>query len=517
MRHILTIVFLFLFISSEAQIRVSADRPTATYEAGEMMNFEVVADAWGPIDYFIRFDTKTPILARGRIFANPGTPTRIPFTLEEPGGVICVIKNDTASASAGAIFSPYDLQPYTDEPADFDVFWDGVKAELATVPIDPQLEFYTGTNLSQTYRVNLGNINNRRVYGYISVPKGIPGPFPAILTLPPFGDVPNIIVPDAVPAEWGGALSLTISIHNSEPDVVDPNAYQPNVITDRDSIYFKNAIAGAMRAIDYLYSRPDFNGVDMGVVGVSQGGGLALMTAGIDDRVKTLVQTVSALCGHAGHRFNKAAGLPFYIQFSRAIDGFIAHEDATIAATSYYDGIYFARRFKGPSMTFISYADTISPATTVFTAYNQLQGNNILMHSKDLGHDNPEEFWTMRMEFWRRHFPAMLNAPFQWSLTTTGYGVSAGPDIEIPSGGTANLSATLDYNGEPLNDLKARWILVDGPGRVSFSNVNSYNTNATFTEDGEYLLRFIARDESTLDSEGEFYTIGDFVKVTVGN
>ena len=517
MRHILTVIFLFFLFSSQAQIRVSADRPTATYQAGETMNFEVIAEAWGPIDYFIRFDTKTPILARGRIFANPGTPTRIPFTLEEPGGVICVISNGTASASAGAIFSPYDLQPYVEEPADFDEFWNGVKAELAAVPMDPILTPYTSTNLSETFRINLGNINNRRVYGYISVPKGIDGPFPAILTMPAFGDIANIVNPDPVISEWGGALSLTISIHNAEPDENDPNAYFPNNIAHRDSIYFKNAIAGAIRSIDYLYSRPDFNGEDLGVVGLSQGGGLALMTAGVDDRVKTLVQTVSALCGHAGHRFNKAAGLPFYIQFSRAIDGFIDHEDATIEATSYYDGIYFARRFKGPSMTFISYADTISPATTVFTAYNQLQGNNILMHSKDLGHDNPEEFWTMRFEFWRRHFPAMLNAPFQWSLTTTGYGVTVGPDVEIPSGGTANLSATLEYNGEPLNNLKARWIKVDGPGRVSFSDVGSYNTTATFTEDGEYLIRFIARDESTLDSEGEFYTIGDFVKVTVGN
>ena len=517
MRHILTLFLLSILFSSQAQIRVTADRPTATYEAGELMNFEVVADAWGPIDYFIRFDTKTPILARGRIFANPGTPTRIPFTLEEPGGVICVIQNDTASASAGAIFSPYDLQPYTDEPADFDDFWDGVKAELATVPIDPILTPYTSSNLSETFRVNLGNINNRRVYGYISVPKGIDGPFPAILTMPAFGDIANIVNPDPVIAEWGGALSMTISIHNSEPDVSDPNAYQPNNIADRDSIYFKNAIAGAIRSIDYLFTRPDFNGEDLGVVGVSQGGGLALMTAGVDSRVKTLAQTVSALCGHAGHRFNKASGLPFYIQFSRAIDGSLAHEDATIDATSYYDGIFFARRFKGPSMTFISYADTISPATTVFTAYNQLQGNNILMHSKDLGHDNPEEFWTMRFEFWRRYFPAMFNAPFQWAPTTTGYGINVGSDISIPSGGTADLAATLDYNGAPLNDLKARWIKVEGPGRVSFSNVDAYNTIATFTEDGEYLIRFIARDESTLDSEGEFYTIGDFVKVTVGN
>jgi len=241
-RYIFLLIFLFNVLSLKSQIHVTADRPTATYEAGETMNFEVVADAWGPIDYFIRFDTKTPTLARGRIFANPGIPTRIPFTLDEPGGVICVIQNDTASASAGAIFSPYDLQPFTEEPADFDDFWNGVRAELDAVPMDPVLAPYSSTALSETFRVNLGNINNRRVYGYISIPKGITGPFPAILTLPAFGDIANIVNPDEVIAEWGGALSMTISIHNAEPDEYDPNAYQPNHISHRDSIYYKNAI-----------------------------------------------------------------------------------------------------------------------------------------------------------------------------------------------------------------------------------------------------------------------------------
>jgi len=517
------IQFIFLFIfcwtsnMSFAQLQVSPSRVNANYEAGETMYFEVVADTWGPVDYKIRFDAKTPVLASGRIVVNPNVPAKIPFVLEEPGSVICTVEKGNEAAAGGAVFSAYDLEAYDEEPADFDAFWDGVKAELATVPIDPQLTLLDSTNMSISYRINLGNINNRRVYGYLSIPKGIPPPYPAMLTLPPFGSISNIVTPVPLLSEWGGAISLTISIHNSEPDVEDPNSYFPNDIANRDSIYYKQAITGAIRAIDYIFSRDDFNGTEMGVVGLSQGGGLALITAGVDQRVKSLLQTVTVLCSHSGHRYDRPAGLPLYILDSRGAHGNISHEDSTLAASKYYDGIYFAKRYKGPSLSFVSYADTISPAATVFAAINQLSDNGIVMHSTRLGHDNPPEFWDMRFEFWRKTFPSMQNNPFPWTPNTTGYNANAGNDITIPSGGTANLSGTVTYNNVPLENLRGKWMVADGPGKVSFSSPTLYSTDATFSQDGEYLIRFVVFDEPNLEAEGEFFAISDFVKVTVGN
>ena len=227
----------------------------------------------------------------GSIIVNPNQPAKIPFVLEEPGSVLCRVTKDSFSVVGGAIFSANDLQGYVGEPNDFDTFWNSVKAELATVPIDPVLTFYDSTDMSITYRINLANIQNRRVYGYISIPKGIDPPYPAVMTLPPFGDIANIVPPVPIIAEWGGAISISINIHDAEPDAMDPNAYKPNDISDKETYYYKQAIAGAMRSIDYIFTRDDFNGTDMGVVGISQGGGLALMTAGVDPRVTSLVQT----------------------------------------------------------------------------------------------------------------------------------------------------------------------------------------------------------------------------------
>ncbi|HFB99677.1 MAG TPA: hypothetical protein ENJ53_02620 [Phaeodactylibacter sp.] len=511
----LVFIFSWIALSSSAQLQVAASRPDANYEAGEMMYFEITSPTWGPVDYVIRYDVKMPPLASGTVVVNPNTPTKIPFVMEEPGSVLCSVSKNGEFATGGAIFSRFDLEPIEEEPADFDNFWNGVKAELAAVPMNPVLTFYDSTSLSETYRINLGNINNRRVYGFLSIPKGIPPPYPAILTLPPFGNAANNAPPQPIISEWGGAISLSISIHNSEPDVVDPNSYLPNNIADRDGIYYKQAITGAIRAIDYIFSRSDFNGTDLGVAGISQGGGLALMTAGIDHRVKSLAQTVSALCGHSGHRYDRAAGLPLYILDSRGTYGNISHEDSTLVASKYYDGIYFAKRFHGPALSFISYADTISPASTILTAINQLDEKGIIMHSIRLGHDNPMGFWDMRFEFWRKTFPAMDTNPFPWTLHTTGYDADAGNDIFISTNGTANLSATVTYNGAPLNGLSAKWMVVDGPGKVSFSSPTSYSTNATFSQSGTYTLRFVATDTPNLNTEWEFFTIYDFVKVTV--
>ncbi|MFK7775792.1 MAG: acetylxylan esterase [Saprospiraceae bacterium] len=512
------LIFLGMSFSNFAQLQVNASRPDATYEAGEMMYFEVLSDTWGEVNYIIRFDPKTPPLKTGKIIVNPGVPVKIPFLLEEPGSVLCRVTQGSNSIVGGAIFSKYDLQGYVEEPADFDDFWDGVKTELANVPIDPVLTFLDSSNLSKTYRINLGNINNRRVYGYISIPKGISPPYPAMLTLPPFGSIGNICVPETNIAEWGGALSISINIHEAEPDEIDPNSYEPTDISNPDLYYYKHSIAGAMRAIDYIFTRSDFNGTDMGVVGISQGGGLALMTAGVDQRVKCLVQTVSALCGHSGHRWDRPAGLPLFIRDSRGSVGTISHEDSTLNASKYYDGIFFAKRYKGPTCNFISYADTISPLETIYTAINQFREKEITLHSLRLGHQSPSNFYELRSEFWRKVFPAMQNNPFPWTPTTTGYDVTSNADFSIPSGGSANLSADVTYNGTALNNLATKWMTVEGPGKVTFTtSPTSYSTSATFSEDGEYIFRFTAMDSPNLNTQFNFVTVSDFVKVTVGN
>src|SRR5690606_26072145 len=60
-------------------------------------------------------------------------------------------------------------------------------------------------------------------------------------------------------------------------------------LDDRDQYYYKRVYLGCVRAVDYLFSLPEFDGGNLAVWGGSQGGALSIITASLDDRVKGLV------------------------------------------------------------------------------------------------------------------------------------------------------------------------------------------------------------------------------------
>ena len=297
-----------------AQLSVVADNPKATYQLGTPMNFIVSSDLSGPIHYQIEYDRFTTDIKTGVVNHTAGENSLIPYSRLEAGVVLCRIWQGTDVSFAGATFGPFDLAPVVEEPDDLDVYWAHAKAELAQIPINEQLEFKEDHEYAKSFRINLATIDGRRVYGYLTIPDGV-GPFPGIVTLPPFGSSANLVQPQWVIGERGGALSLAISIHNADPEEDDPFAYQPDIINHRDSLYYKTAILAGVRAIDYLFSRSDFNG-NLGLVGVSQGGGLAMLVAGVDERVKIFAQSNAALCQHAGYNNGLASGFPYYVRKS---------------------------------------------------------------------------------------------------------------------------------------------------------------------------------------------------------
>jgi hypothetical protein len=74
--------------------------------------------------------------------------------------------------------------------------------------------------------------------------------------------------------------------------------------------------------------------------------------------------------------------------------------------------------------------------------------------------------------------------------------VSAGPDL------TAKISLPISLQGSasdttipnPPGALSATWTKISGPGSVAFSNPNALTPTATFTLDGQYVLRLVVTD-----------------------
>ncbi len=505
--------FIFITFSLSAQVTLKTDRPQALYQTGETLGFVIQSGVSDSFHYTIRRDSRTNPLAAGVVWVIGGLDKSIFYTSTEPDMVVCSVQSSSGSASAGAAISPYDIVEKEPDPADFDDFWKGQISLLAQIPMDARIAQLFETSFSKTYSVNLATVAGRRVYGYISIPKGS-GPFPAILTLPPYGALPGVTVPEADIAEIGGAISMSISIHNVSPDQTDPNAYLPDNFSVRDSGYYRLAVLAGERAIDYIFTRPEFDGVHLGLTGVSQGGGLSFLVGGVDPRVKMITSSDPALADPTGGYHGYAGGFPQY--YNQVINSDPATIQKVVEATKYIDAVRGAKRFKGAALVCAGYIDDVCPPATTFELFNQLTGSKLMVHDLDLGHTHPDEYWNGRFDFWRRNFTAMKTPPKPYIQPNTGFFVNPGNDTTLPSGARSIiLSGISDLNGVASSAYSVSWKKISGPGAVVFSSPNSYKTQATFDQTGDYTLSFSADDNSRVSASRRL-TAAKMIKISIG-
>ena len=447
-----------------ANIQVYTDKSTSYYQAGETMQFVIESDDEASIEYVIYYNKFSDTLAQGIISNHsPGSPSTIEFMLDEPGFVICQVVQSGQVDKAGAGFSPHDIQPTLTKPDDFESFWENEIEKSNLIPLDPIVTFEEEDQFTETYRISLAHIDDRRIYGFITLPKS-DGPFPASLMLPPFGGSANVVTADRFTAERAGMMAVAISIHNAPTHQEDPNAYEPDVATDRNSIYYRYAIIAGIRMIDYLYTRDDFDGENICVIGNSQGGGLSLLVGGIDNRVNLMLQSIPTMCGHSEFKFGKPSGFPYYLNLSNVQNGTPEHLEQTLTGTSYYDGIYASENFKGASLNFVAYEDETTPPSTGYAAFNQLPGPKIMMNSTNIDHGNPTEWSNDRYDFFRRHVEATQTPPWPYTDDTQGYFIDAGADFDIIEGEEIQLTGSYERNAEVDSTWGVQWDVVSGPG-----------------------------------------------------
>jgi cephalosporin-C deacetylase len=515
--HILLFISCLFYANNlMSQLSVSPNKLLAHYEVGDTAYFKVKKAQSGTIAYQIKYALSSflPPLSIGAAQVS-GDSAVIQFIASEPLMVSCVVTQNGLEASTVVAFSPEKLKASESEPIDFQAFWASRKAELAAISMSPQITFMRQTAYTKTYSFNIGIVDGRRAYGYISIPIGT-GTFPAIIQIPPYGSVPNIVSDDATIAERAGAISVFLNIHNNTPTSSGPDEYLAQGLLTPQNYYLKYGILGIIRTIDYLQTRADFNG-QVGIIGKSQGGGLALLAAGIDNRISLLVAAYPAFCNQSGLKYGKPSGFP---NFYRMAQGINLPPDSVLLTVKYYDPSYAAKYFKGASMTMIAYNDNICLPATAFSAYNALKGERVLEHLLPNGHDDgPNSYANPSLNvsifsFFRRHFKACNTPPWPWTPTDQTYHAVAGKDTVL-AGYSLNLSGMAAWNNATMPSIPVYWEKVEGIGNVTFSNSSSRNTTATFSQAGVYRLRFVARDTTDFAVRKEYFTISDDIIVTI--
>jgi len=293
-------------------------------------------------------------------------------------------------------FSPEQLQPATKCPADFDAFWEKVLNEARKNALDPHLTLLPDrcTETVNVYEVSF--VNDRpqgRIYGILCRPVK-PGKYPALLRVPGAGSRPY---GGDVWTASQGAIVLEIGIHGipvtMEQKVYDNlnhgafEGYWETNLDQPDKNYYKRVVAGAVRAVDYIASLPEWNGKDIGVTGASQGGFLSLAVAALDKRITFMAAVHDAMCDYEIALQQRACGWPHYFYQQKNPDM------RKVEGARYYDGINFARRVACPSFFTFGYNDEVVPPSSSWSVYNVVKAPKTISLYQMTGHYWYQEQW----------------------------------------------------------------------------------------------------------------------------
>lgn len=407
----ITLLFLILIssLSVEAQPRrqvieviVAPEHTDWTYATGERADFTVRVLQNGlpisncEITYEIGPE-QMPAEKTGTLTLKDGTGKIEGMPSDKAGFIRCTVSTEwegkTYRAWGTAGYAPEKIKPVVQMPDDFDAFWDKAKEDLAAIPIDAKMtlvpEYCTGE--IDVYHVSLQNIStswrgNSRFYGMLSVPKA-PGKYPAILSVPGAGVRPYYRDDRAA----NGVIVFKVGIHgvpvNMDTEVYNDlgrgalSNYQINKLDDLDQYYYKRVYMGCVRAIDFIYSLPQFDGNNLAVTGGSQGGALSIITAGLDDRIKYLAAFYPALSDVTGYLEDRAGGWPHMF---RNYDQ--AAQPNWLEVAPYYDVVNFAKKLSMPGWYSWGYNDNVCPPTSMYAAYNSISAKKELHIFQETAH-----------------------------------------------------------------------------------------------------------------------------------
>jgi dienelactone hydrolase len=214
--------------------------------------------------------------------------------------------------AVGAAVAPTEIPLSTPRPVDFDSFWDGKLALQAKVPIDavltPVQTDVPGVEMNMFTLDALGS----KAHGYVARPAA-DGKYPALILLQYAGVYALNAHADAERAAEGW-LVLNVDSHDKLPS--DPSGNVPvnyNAIgnTDREKSYFLDMYLRDSRVLDYLATRPDWNGKTTVLTGGSMGGQQSIALAGLrPDKVTAVLVCVPAGADTNGDLHGRKAAIP---------------------------------------------------------------------------------------------------------------------------------------------------------------------------------------------------------------
>ena len=288
-------------------------------------------------------------------------------------------------------------------PADFAAYWTRFKDELAEVPVEwERLPGVGGeTETHSVDWVRFSSLGDLVIYGWLAVPKVLPTEgCRGYLWLPGYslGNPPP--GPESL---YPGTVTFGINLHGNLPDT----PYKHPSLTGADYItawiespqtyIYRNIVGHCLRGLEVLTEMAEVDPQRLIVGGMSQGGGLALVTAALAPAVRLCLADMPWFCALelalsllerekyrrlTPQRYPDARGL--VADFAEAHP---EHAAAIYATFHYFDPLSHAANILCPTQMSAGGRDPSCKPPTIYAVYNELLCEKEMLFLPSTGHE----------------------------------------------------------------------------------------------------------------------------------
>jgi cephalosporin-C deacetylase len=290
-------------------------------------------------------------------------------------------------------------------PNDFDAYWERGLAEMREVKPDIKLEKAEfQSSIAECYHLTFTGVRNARIYAKLLKPKGKKSDCPALLLFHGYG-WHSLDWAEKLAYVSEGFVVAAMDSRGQGGRSEDSGGHTGNTL-EGQIVRGLEGNAGDMLMRHIMLDTAQFAGIVMAMDGVdphnvmaaggSQGGGLTLACAALEDRIKRAAPSMPFLSDYQRAWEMDLVDLAYHelkMHF-RYSDPRHLREKEIFTKLGYIDVQHLAPRIKAEVLMAGGLLDECCPPSTQFAAYNKIKSKKDFIVYPDYGHEFPFPGWA---------------------------------------------------------------------------------------------------------------------------
>lgn len=306
-----------------------------------------------------------------------------------------------------------DYDPPLTRQDDFDAFWQETLAESADSPLNTEMESLDYPALGvRVYQVYYDGWRGARICAWCLIPERAAGPLPALVQYHGYSGSKSEIYHYLM---WAlqGYVVMAVDVRGQSGDSNDPGQYtgghvrgwMTQGIMDPQEYYYRGVYIDCVRAIDVVTDLDDVDANRVGIMGVSQGGGLTLAVAALDQRPILAMPEVPYLC-HYKRAVDMAMRYP-YLEIADYLRRWPKREEQVWKTLSYFDNLNLAPWIRCPVLMTVGLQDDVCPPSSIYAAYNKIAAPKEMKVYPYHNHAAIEAHWEDKLRWAHHHLKSL--------------------------------------------------------------------------------------------------------------